>query len=83
MQLEGWNRRELVAFLRGTAPWPLGPWPSKAFNPPNSVPTAPVTVLGGFCGCDIGPILDPRPGRSRNVLMALALPRGLEPLFSP
>src|SRR5262249_61534694 len=32
---------------------------------------------------DIGPILDPWPSQFHKPLKSLALPRGLEPLFSP
>jgi hypothetical protein len=32
---------------------------------------------------DIGPILDPRAAKPIRSLILLALPRGLEPLFSP
>jgi Protein of unknown function (DUF3631) len=43
----------------------------------------PLCKCHGRARCDIGPILDPRLVRIVNLLIFLALPRGLEPLFSP
>ena len=43
------------------------------------VPLRMASIVSG----DIGPILDPRTGLQFKFLISLALPRGLEPLFSP
>ena len=49
----------------------------------DSPPTAPHTGRGKRTSGDIRPILDPVAGRRTKWLKSLALPRGLEPLFSP